>query len=272
MSNITTNNQNFEILFEFLNTPLDSGDMIFSRFAALKNAIVCHGNNGLERFVYIPGTRKDRVVLTAHIDTVWDRTYKTPYSNNNTVIFENGIFKSGNGEYGIGADDRAGCAMLWALKDSGHSILITDGEEFGKYGANLLKKHNRKLFNEINRHRYIIAFDWAGTNCCLFNQVDDTKKFKKHIESELGFIDSKAKGGSDLQVLCRNICGVNIGVGYHNCHTKGEILVLSEWENTLNKVTVFLEKSQPKFRSQFFKPYIRSIKIFIYNLLVKIKK
>ena len=59
--------ENEKLLYDFLNIPLDSGDEIFERFATLPGAISGVGKNPLERYVYIPGTRKDRVVLVAHM-------------------------------------------------------------------------------------------------------------------------------------------------------------------------------------------------------------
>ena len=262
------------ILSEFLNMPLDCGDAIFERFAALPGAIVGKGPQSLQRYVYLPGTRKDRVVLVAHIDTVWDKAYKQPFSGERAVILEDGIFRSATPDCGIGADCRAGCAMLWQLCSCGHSILVVDGEEHGKHGAKYLRTSNKKLFRELNRHCYMIEFDWKGTNCSLFNQVDNTRTFKNYIENDLGFADSKASGGCDLQILCRHICGVNLGVGYHGWHTAKETLVVAEWENTLRKVGAFLEQHQRRFPSLFFPPYVRLAKICISKMLrmLKIKK
>ena len=267
-------NPHIDHILDFLNAPLDNGDAIFERFASLPDAIVSKGAQPLQRYVYLRGTRKDRVVLVAHIDTVWDRSYQHPFSEAREAIFDNGVFRSSNPACGIGADCRAGCALLWEMRESGHSILIVDGEEHGKHGAHHLRKSNRRLFRELNRHRYMIELDWKGTDCCLFNQVDNTKRFKKYIETALGFLDSKAKGGTDLQVLCRTVCGVNLGIGYHKWHSKDEMLVLSEWENTLNKLRAFLERPQPKFRSLFFPKYIRLAKICVNKALriLKIKK
>lgn len=249
-----------QTLAGFLNTPLSCGDEIFERFASLPGVIIGRGKAPLQRYAYIPGTRKDRVVLVAHTDTVWDKAYIESSPAEHNVEFIDGVFQSGDSEYGIGADCRAGCAMLWELRGLGHSILIVDGEEHGKHGAHYLKKTNRKLFRELNRHSYMIEFDWKGTDCCLFNQVDNTKKFKEYIENKLGFLDSKAKGGTDLAVLCSRICGVNLGIGFHNYHTNKEFLVLSEWVNTKDKVGAFLEKPQPRFTSKAFSPYIKLVK------------
>ncbi len=245
-----------ETLLKFLNAPLDCGDEIFSRFAALPGAIVGNGDNSLERFVYIRGNRPDRVVLVAHMDTVWDKEYGRCFSEDRGVVLEDGIFKSTNPKCGIGADDRAGCAMLWELRDSGHSILVVDGEEKGKHGARYLRKNYRKLFRELNRHCYMIEFDWAGIDSCLFNQVDNTKAFKRYIKETLDVTEGNSKGGTDLQVLCRKICGVNLSVGYHAHHSVKEYLVLSEWESMLAKVSEFLEQPQRRFHSKFFAPYL----------------
>lgn len=259
------------LLSEFLNTPLDSGDQIFDRFAALPNAVTSVGSAPLQRYVYIPGTRRDRIVLVAHTDTVWDKAYGKPFSGVPSVELKDGVFFSGNPTCGIGADDRAGCAMLWLLRDCGHSILLVDGEEHGKHGARYLRKSNPKLFRQLNRHAFMIELDWKGTDGCLYNQVDNTKKFKAYIETVLGFTDSKAKGGTDLQVLCKNVCGVNIGIGYHGWHTEREQLVVSQWENTLQKLNAFLQQPQKRYRTKFFAPYLHFFKRCV-NKALKIVK
>ncbi len=260
-----------QLLTGFLNTPLECADELFDRFAALPHAITATGSEPLQRYVYIPGTRKDRVVLVAHTDTVWDKAYNKAFEGAPCVELHNGVFSSANPTCGIGADCRAGCAMLWVLRDCGHSILLVNGEEHGKHGARYLRKSNPKLFRELNRHCYMIELDWKGTDCCLFNQVDNTKKFKAYIENILGFADSNAKGGTDLQVLCRHVCGVNIGIGYHSWHTPKEQLVVSEWENTLAKLSDFLKRPQKRYRSKFFTPYILFCKRCI-NKAVRIIK
>lgn len=266
------NQQHIDLLTDFLNTPLESGDGIFDRFAALPGAIIGKGAQPLQRYVYIPGTREDRVVLVAHIDTVWDKSYKKPFSESRAVILEDGIFKSNNPNCGIGADDRAGCAILWELRNCGHSILLTDGEEHGKHGANFLKKSNKALFKELNKHRYMIEFDWKGTNCCLYNQVDNTKKFKQYITDTLVFGEGKSKGGTDLQILCHRVCGVNLGIGYDHWHKNDEILVLADWENTLEKVSAFLEKPQPRFLCKPLPKYLRLAKRCVKKVMKPKKK
>ncbi len=259
--------QHIDLLHEFLNTPLESGERIFERFAALPNAIAKSSGKSMERFVYVPGNRKDAVLLVAHIDTLWDREHGRYPAKPACVTFADGVFRNEEPTCGLGADDRAGCAMLWALKDSGHSLLIVDGEEYGKHGSYYLKRSHRRLYRQINRHSYLIVFDWIGTDQCLYNQVDNTEKFKKYINDTLGFIDAKTAGGSDLEVLCWNACGVNLGVGYHACHRPDETLSFPEWENTYQKVSEFLKKPQPKFRTKFFPKYYLSVHRSIGKLL-----
>lgn len=255
--------ENYLTVESFLKLPLGNGDAVLERFATLPNGVSRKGSEPLQRFVYIPGRRKDRVVLVAHVDTVWDTAYEKPFTQTHQVGFADGCFFSQTPQVGIGSDDRAGCAMLWALRDCGHSLLLVDGEEHGKRGAHYLRQQHPRLFRELNKHRYMIELDWAGTNCCLFNQVDNTDKFKLYIAKQLGFIDSKQNGGTDLQVLCRDICGVNLGIGCHNWHCEKETLILAEWENTLQALQNFLAAPQKKFPT---KKLIKA-KIFIKKLL-----
>lgn len=240
-----------QLLQEFLSYPLNTTDDLFARFESLPGAISGRGEHPLERYVCIPGTRENKIVLVAHADTVWDDAYGKPAQT--TILFEDGIFKSGNPNCGIGADDRAGCAMLWALRDSGHTILLVNGEEKGKWGAKYLRKSNPELFRILNSHRFMMELDWQGTGTCLFNQVHNSNRFRKYIADVLGFQDAKTSGGCDLEILCKKICGVNLGVGYQNWHRRAEFLSLADWEATLAALTDFLEKSHPRFPLSFSK-------------------
>ena len=255
------NKTNIEILQQFLNFSLTNSQEIHDLFATLPGAIVGRGQKPLDRFVYVPGTNKNALVLVAHTDTVWDTYYGKPAET--SVELKDGIFYSTNPACGIGADDRAGCAMLWLLRNSGHSLLIVDGEEKGKHGAHYLRKHHKKLFRQLNRHRFMLELDWQGTNSCLYNQVDNTQVFKDYIASRLGFYDSQKKGGCDLQVLCSKVCGVNLGVGYHDNHRPSETLAVEEWANTYNLLSTFLQLEHPKFSipvSKQFKAFLRHCK------------
>ena len=125
-----------ETLLEFLSLPISDSKPVMKLFESLPGAIA-HYDGGKRNFVYVPGTRKDRVLLVAHADTVWHKEYGNPQDAK--VTYENGVYASTDPNCGIGADDRAGCAMLWALRDCGHSLLVVDGEEKGKHGAKYLR-------------------------------------------------------------------------------------------------------------------------------------
>ena len=232
-------------LERFLSIPVSDGGTVFRQFASLPGAVMKNGKKPLERYVYVPGSRKNGIVLVAHADTVWDQAYGK--QEESKPVFEDGVYRSGNPACGIGADDRAGCAMLWALRNSGHSLLVVDGEEKGKIGARYLRKGNKKLFRQLNKHCFMMELDWRGTGGCLYNQVENTQQFKDYIAAELGFQDDAQKGGCDLQVLCHRICGVNVGIGYHGYHRPSETLVVAEWENTYQKLRTFLQKDHPEF-------------------------
>src|SRR5436309_8786954 len=100
---------------------------VFTRFMPLARGGGMARGEGDTRFLYIPGTRPDRVLLLAHADTVWDAKpgYPAP------VQYADGVYSSQNPDLGIGGDDRAGCAILWELRALGHSLLLTSGEEKG---------------------------------------------------------------------------------------------------------------------------------------------
>ena len=138
--------------------------------------------------------------------------------------------------------------MLWALKDSGHSLLLLGGEEHGKIGAKFLKSSAPDLYKEINSHRFMIELDWAGSGGCLYNGVLNSDKFKNYINKELNVKEDNFKGGCDLSILCNDICGVNLGVGYHKHYTENEYLSAAEWQAVFEEVSRFLEKEHPKFK------------------------
>lgn len=266
--------EHYELLSHFLSIPTSSSHEVFSSFEALPAAVSGKGSSDLDRYVYIPGTRQDRILLVAHADTVWDTAYGKPPSES-SLTFQDGIFHSTDPDRGIGADDRAGCAMLYALRDSGHSLLILGGEEHGKIGAWHLRKKNPQLFQELNHHRFMIEFDWVGAGHCLFNQVDNSNRFKEYIQTNLNVCDSQKSGGCDLQVLCHKICGVNLSAGFHHVHSPKETLVLSEWEDTYSRMCMFLQQSHPRFpihKGRRLLTHAKNLKIYFRSAKKKIKK
>lgn len=139
-----------ETLEMFLNYDLSSPDEVLEKFRTLYDARY-YEYQDYPSCVYVPGKRKDRVLLVAHADTVFGLRGK------HKVILDGDIYRSGDYDEGIGADDRAGCAILWLLKDSGHSLLVTNGEEIGCVGSHDIRDIHKELFEELNNHQYILS-------------------------------------------------------------------------------------------------------------------
>lgn len=232
-------------LDKFLNMRKSTSEDVFSAFRGIKGAIEEHGQ-GKEGYIYIPGTRKDRCVIAAHADTFFDEAYKKRIIEGK-VGYKDGFYYSETDECGIGADDRAGCAMLWLLRDSGHSLLILDGEEKGQVGAHYLKEKNPTLFEEINNHSFILQLDRRGRNDYKYYDLPVTAEFINYIEKSTGFALAQGKGRTDICTLCTRACGVNLSVGYYDEHKATERLCYEEWLNTYHIVKGMLEKPLKKF-------------------------
>ncbi len=216
-----------DLLFDFLK---EDRKRLLQRFADLSPRSIQRGA-GHRRFVYIPGTRSDRVLLVAHADTVWERR-----KNVQPRLSATGKeICSANTDVGIGADDRAGCAMLWALRDLGHSLLVTSGEEIGCVSSRWLMESPQlaKLAREINTtHRFAVEFDLEGRDRFKCYTVG-TPEFRAYCAAQTGFVDAGNRSSTDIVVLCRDFCGVNLSVGYYESHTEEETIRIDDWIYTL---------------------------------------
>ena len=238
-----------KVLEKFLSMTVRSSDPVFEEFAKLEGAQV-YGTEPLKRFIYIPGSRDDRVLLVAHADTVWDKNWRPDQDYGPQSLKYSGghYFNSDRYSYcGIGADDRAGCAILYLLKNSGHSILILDGEEHGQLGAHFLKDNYPDLFKEINEHQYALQFDRCGNNDFKCYNIPVSEEFKDHIKDTLGFKDAGKKSRTDIVVLCENMCGANLSTGYYEEHSSCEHLCYKEWLKTYKKAEKMLENEQKRY-------------------------
>lgn len=224
-----------DVLLDFLSCPLGSADKVLEKFAALSGAI--RQGEGLEQFVFKEGFRKNRVLLVAHADTYWDNEYNRNAAQQQNLSNSDGIIRNKNG--GLGADDRAGCAIIWLLKEMGHSILITNGEEQGRKGSTWLmsNKNNYDIAEKINRtHQFIIQLDRRNGEDFKCYSVG-TNEFRTYVSQATKYTEWLEPGRSvytDIVTLCRDICGVNLSIGYRNEHHENEHLVVDEWVNTLN--------------------------------------
>lgn len=241
------------VLREFLEFPITSTDEVFAKFMTLPGAMML-GECSPERCVYVPGTRPDRIVLVAHADTVWDDKVGSQRCDERTigeiqdVKFDGTKYYSGSRSLGIGADDRAGCAMLWLMRKSGHSLLITDGEEAGLLGSKSLLELHPEIVVEINQAQYMVQLDRRGALDYKVYNLPVPEEFHSFIIEKTGRTEPDKGSRTDIVVLCKTICGVNFSIGYYNEHSAGEHLVLSEWLQTFRMVAKLIAPTgQPRF-------------------------
>ena len=227
-----------KVLREFLALPHRSA-AVLEKFAALPGAVV-RSDRPRKGFVYVPGTRKNAVLLVAHADTVADDSAEVVLEEKEGVIRNKcGI---------LGADDRAGCAMLWLLRSTGHGLLVTDGEEYGGVGADFLCTAFPDIHDEINRrYRFMIEIDRRGADDFKCYDVG-TEAFRAYVAEKTGFAEPDRRSFTDIVTLCRDICGVNLSCGYHDPHQASEHLVTMEWHHTLKLLRKWLaEEEIPRF-------------------------
>jgi hypothetical protein len=254
-------NKKVKTLLQFLNFTNNNSIQVFNKFKQLPGAIFREQSSSTRdqrRFVYIEGTRKDKVVLIAHADTIFgdnsffstNQSLLNDYPKLKKIIKQRGDFFIGVDQFGrqvpIGADDRAGCAILWELRNSGHSLLIVDGEEFGLVGSNWLMAQNKDIAQKINSHQFMIQFDRQGSNDFKCYNVG-TPKFRKFINKKTSFIEPDLYFFTDITLLCESVCGVNLSIGYYNEHTSEETINYKEWLNTLKITKALLSKPLSKF-------------------------
>ena len=169
----------------------------------------------------------------AHADTYWDHEYGYDPGPTHKIKIEDGNITAVNEQFGLGADDRAGCAMLWLLKDLGHSLLVTNGEEHDQKGVSWLKSHNKQICDEINHdHQFVIEFDRRnGTDFKCYDVGTD--EFRSYVAEKTGYTEPDRGSWTDIRILCQEIAGVNLSIGYQNEHHENEYLKISEWQHTL---------------------------------------
>jgi len=241
--------KDISVLKEFLSIPVHSADGVFDRFAALPGAII--RGKGQERFLYVPGTRQNKVLLVAHADTYWCHKAKADWTEQN-LVQEGHIIRNANG--GLGADDRAGCAIIWQLRELGHSILIVDGEESGLLGSFWLMNHNQDIAEAINNdHQFMVEFDRSNGREFKCYGVG-TDAFREFVRMATGYTEPDRMRRSDIVALCKRIAGVNLSMGSLREHTKQEALDVREWQRTLDicrewlgqkKLALFMRDEEP---------------------------
>lgn len=218
-------------------TPLSSGASIFAAFEERFDVKQEHGD-----FLFIQGTREDAVLLVAHVDTVWQHC-NTFFGPPKFVVQDNAAHSIG--QYaGLGADDRAGVAMIWQLADLGHSILLTDKEEIGMLGS---KTAMKLIADTLQNHQFMVSFDRMGYKDFKCYDVG-TDRFRAYLTASLpGFKEPDRRSRSDIVTLARDICAVNLSTCYFEEHSKYEWLDLAGWKLNLNTYRKWLSQPMSKF-------------------------
>lgn len=242
-----------ETLELFLNKPVSSSRSVMREFAKLDGAVV-HYPKKRGGFVYVPGTREDRVLLVARADTVWGCDYNHYKFPRQKPIFKNGCYVSSTGETGIGANNRAGCAILYLLRDMGHSLLILERQQYGfKLATYELWARYHDLHDEMNRHRYMMEFDLDGADGLKYYDMPTSDDFMKYMADGFGYheIPSEGEVATDICELAHSICGVNVSAGVYNESTPKEKINYKQWLNTYTKARALLEGEQPHFEEYY---------------------
>ncbi|MGC8605462.1 MAG: hypothetical protein ACP5VS_17490 [Desulfomonilaceae bacterium] len=119
--------------------------------------------------------------------------------------------------------------MLWLLKDLGHSLLVTNGEEHGRTGSSWLMDHNKDIADEINHdHQFVIQFDRRNGRDFKCYDVG-TDEFRSYVARKTGYTEPGRTATTDIVTLCREIAGVHLSIGYHNGHGNQEYLNIGEY-------------------------------------------
>jgi hypothetical protein len=61
-----------------------------------------------------------------------------------------------------------------------------------------------------------------------------TDEFRRYVEGKTGFREPDIGSRTDIRVLCRDIPGGNLSIGYRNEHTEFELLKFEDWKYTLD--------------------------------------
>ena len=235
---INNKNTYIDILRYFLDLP-HSAAAVLETFSRLPQAVRETSPDGLG-FVFVPARRPAPVLLVAHADVAGD-------SEHCPTLYEDEHIISNQGHV-LGADDRAGCAIIWALRDLGHGILITDGEEEGCLGADDIMVNHTDLRDELQaNYQFMVEFDRKNRDEYKCYNVG-TAAFRRYIETVTGFHEPDRKSCTDIAVLAKDICGVNLSCGYRNPHTPCEYIVKDDWLNTLRIAQQWLSSNNlPRF-------------------------
>lgn len=212
---------------------------VVEKFASLPGAKQLHYANDRTPIVFVPGKREDRVLLVAHYDTV--------FGDADLDIYRNGyILFSNKDKVGIGADNRAGCCLLWALRSLGHSLLLLPDEEIGCRGSNCVANHYPDI---LKNHSYMLQFDRKGSYDMAHYGYKNSK-FTEYMQSKFPGYSVVNGTSTDIRVLMPacNTPGFNLSIGFNREHTANEYIDIFSYIRTATYAKRALkEKTIPSF-------------------------
>jgi hypothetical protein len=197
--------------------------------------------------VRTPNRKEAAINTLPNLTTAYNTCNRFMRSRERTIVrrfagLPNGFY-SGRKGVGIGADDRAGCAALWLLRDLPNaSLLIVPEEETGCRGSGAIMADARGRA-AIGDHAFAIQFDRRGDSDCVFYDLDDDSRFIPYVLDAMGApYDYNGGSFSDISEICpaMGFAGVNLSIGFDNEHTPNEILDLAAFARTVSRVRAWL--------------------------------
>ena len=201
-------------------------------FSTMKRAMGKGVVTDSENYLY-KHNENSRYLIVAHLDTVCDAGFKHIVTD-----IEKQCISNVNGI--LGADDRAGCFMVYQLlkntKLPDFDVLITNYEECGGLGVGRFIKD--KVIN-LENIRLFIELDRMGANEYVsYTPLPD--QVKTYIE-KFGFKENRGSY-SDIADLSEEylVPSLNLSVGYYHQHTKKEYLNLKEMKEISRKMNFII--------------------------------
>jgi len=207
-----------------------------NKFGALPGAIVRRSRKG-DGYVFVPGAlpHSHRALLVAHADTV--------ASGPGVPVWSGDVVTSGS-RGPLGADDRAGCSVLWTLRKSGHSLLVTDGEESGGRGV---RNACSRIGKHLSAHQCAFQIDRRGDKEIAVYTGATSSDWEGWIESSFPGWSIVAGSYTDIATIgdVLGICGANLAAGYVHEHTSHETLYMGALERTRKALARVLKEGAP---------------------------
>jgi hypothetical protein len=157
-----------------------------------------------------------KVLGVAHLDTV----FKAPPIKDGSIIFAPQL------------DDRLGvyCLLDWLPRMGIQlDVLLTTGEE--------CCRSTGAWFDPPRDYNWIVEFDRAGADVVFYQYHE---QFSPHWTGKIG-----CGSFSDIAFMdFLGVCGVNIGIGYHEQHTYNCYADLNDTHKQLKRFAKFFQKNE----------------------------